>query len=259
MKINKRNIYIVLFAILYVLVSVVSLLHSFAFFELANSVPKAVMLGICFEIGQVAVLMSLLTSKREQSRIMPWCLMFILTAVQIIGNIFSSYKYLILNSPDDLRFFKEPIFVWTSLPDNITTVIITYIVGAILPIIALCMTAMVSNYLQEGDEDEHSESKSYLQEGDEDEHSESESYLQESDEDEQSESNKEMEDNSDEDEQSESNKEMEDNNYIDGNTQEQIIEEPKYIQDPTLGCDVIQPGDKVQNEIKMNPSGFVNL
>ena len=244
MKINKRNIYIVLFAILYVLVSVVSLLHSFAFFELANSVPKAVMLGICFEIGQVAVLMSLLTSKREQSRIMPWCLMFILTAVQIIGNIFSSYKYLILNSPDDLRFFKEPIFVWTSLPDNITTVIITYIVGAILPIIALCMTAMVSNYLQEGDEDEHSESKSYLQEDeDEDEHSESESYLQESD----------------EDEQSESNKEMEDNNYIDGNTQEQIIEEPKYIQDPTLGCDVIQPGDKVQNEIKMNPSGFVNL
>ena len=240
MMINKRNIYIVLFAVLYVLVSVVSLLHSFAFFELANSVPKAVMLGICFEIGQVAVLMSLLTSKREQSRIMPWCLMFILTAVQIIGNIFSSYKYLILNSPDDLRFFKEPIFVWTSLPDNITTVIITYIVGAILPIIALCMTAMVSNYLQESDEDEQSESKSYLQESDEDKDFSSEL----------------MED--DEDEHSESNKEMEDNNYMDGNTQEEIIEEPKYVQDPTLGCDVVQH-DNVQNEIKMNPSGFVNL
>lgn len=226
MKINKRNIYIVLFAVLYVLVSVVSLLHSFAFFELANSVPKAVMLGICFEIGQVAVLMSLLTSKREQSRIMPWCLMFILTAVQIIGNIFSSYKYLILNSPDDLRFFKEPIFVWTSLPDNITTVIITYIVGAILPIIALCMTAMVSNYLQENDEGEQSESNTI-------------NY-------------------SNGKEQKELNNEIKDNTYMNGNTQEQVNEEPKYIQDPTLGCDVIQPNNE-QNEIKMNESGFVNL
>ena len=229
MKINKRNIYIVLFAVLYVLVSVVSLLHSFAFFELANSVPKAVMLGICFEIGQVAVLMSLLTSKREQSRIMPWCLMFILTAVQIIGNIFSSYKYLILNSPDDLRFFKEPIFVWTSLPDNITTVIITYIVGAILPIIALCMTAMVSNYLQEDmDEDEHRESKSYLQEDDTDDIITN-------------------------------NIEPVETVETENTAEPEVVqEEPKYVQDPTLGCDVIQP-EYEQNEIKMNESGFVNL
>lgn len=135
------------------MVSVTSLIHSFAFFGLANNTIKSVMLGTAFEIGQVAVLMSLLTSKREQSRIMPWVLMFVLTAVQIIGNIFSSYKYMILNSSDDLRFFKEPIFVWTELPDNITTVIITYIVGAILPIIALCMTSIISNYIMETDND----------------------------------------------------------------------------------------------------------
>lgn len=233
MKINKRNIYIVLFAVLYVLVSVVSLLHSFAFFELANSVPKAVMLGICFEIGQVAVLMSLLTSKREQSRIMPWCLMFILTAVQIIGNIFSSYKYLILNSPDNLRFFKEPIFVWTSLPDNITTVIITYIVGAILPIIALCMTAMVSNYLQEKDGDEQSESKSYNNKF---------------------EPNTSIKQNMKEI----NNSNDKEDTYMDGITTGKITQEPKYVQDPTLGCDVVQP-DNTQNEIEMNPSGFVNL
>ena len=146
-KLTKRNIYIALFVTLYLAVGVVSLFHSFAFFGLANNTIMSVLLGVCFEIGQVAVLMSLLTDKKEQSRVMPWFLMCLLTAVQIIGNIFSSYKYLATHSSDDLRFFKEPIFVWTNLPDNVTTVIITYIVGGILPLIALCMTSMVSNYI----------------------------------------------------------------------------------------------------------------
>lgn len=149
---TKRNIYITLFTVLYLAVGIVSLIHSFAFFGLANSTVMSVMLGCCFEVGQVAVLMSLLTSKKEQSRVMPWVLMFICTAVQILGNIFSSYKYLMLHSVADLKYFTEPIFVWTDLPDNITTVIVTYIVGAILPIIALCMTSMVSNYIMEDDE-----------------------------------------------------------------------------------------------------------
>lgn len=146
-KLTKRNIYIALFVTLYLAVGAVSLFHSFAFFGLANNTIMSVLLGVCFEIGQVAVLMSLLTDKKEQSRVMPWFLMCLLTAVQIIGNIFSSYKYLATHSSDDLRFFKEPIFVWTNLPDNVTTVIITYIVGGILPLIALCMTSMVSNYI----------------------------------------------------------------------------------------------------------------
>lgn len=148
---TKRNLYIGMFVILYLLVGLVSLFHSFAFFGLANNGPMSIMLGCCFEIGQVAVLMSLLTSKKDRGRVMPWVLMGILTIVQIIGNIFSSYKYMMTNATSDLVYFKDPIFVWTDLPDNITTVIVTYIIGAILPIIALCMTSMVSNYIMDDD------------------------------------------------------------------------------------------------------------
>ena len=150
---TKRRIYIGLFTILYLMVSLTSLIHSFAFFGLANNTIKSILLGCAFEIGQVAVLMSLLTSKKEQSRVMPWVLMSLLTVVQIIGNIFSSYKYMMLHSIGDLKYFKEPIFIWTDLPDNITTVIVTYIVGAILPIICLCMCAMISNYIIEKEEE----------------------------------------------------------------------------------------------------------
>lgn len=157
---TKRNIYIGLFAILYITVALVSLIHSFAFFGLANDNAMSIMLGTTFEIGQAAVLLSILTSKKDRSRIMPWCLMILLTAVQVLGNVYSSYKYLMTHSTGDLRFFKEPIFIWTTLPDAQATVIITYIVGAILPIVALCMTSMVSNYIEDtSNEDTNDNSK----------------------------------------------------------------------------------------------------
>ena len=110
------------------------------------------MLAITFEIGQAAVLFSILTGASGKNKIIPWVLMCVLTLVQILGNVFSSYEYLITHSGDNLRFFKEPIFVWTDLPDDQCNVILTYIIGAILPIVALLMTSMVTNYLNK-DED----------------------------------------------------------------------------------------------------------
>lgn len=142
-----KKVYIVLFALLYAVVSITSTIHAFEFFGLANGNIMAIMLACAFEIGQAAVLFSLLTSPKERQKIMPWVLMSILTIVQILGNIYSSYKYIMLNSSDNLQFFKEPIFIWTNLPDNQATVIVTYIVGAILPVVSLLLTSMVTNQL----------------------------------------------------------------------------------------------------------------
>lgn len=152
---NKRNIYITLFAILYVLCSICSLIHSFAFFGLANNLPMSIMLGICFEVGQFAVLMSLLTSKKHEGKAMQYVLLITLTAIQILGNVFSSYKYLMINSIPDLVYFKTPIFIWTDLPDDITTVIVTWVIGAILPCVCLLLTSMVSNYIMDNDPEDN--------------------------------------------------------------------------------------------------------
>lgn len=152
---NKRNIYITLFALLYILCSICSLIHSFAFFGLANNLPMSIMLGTCFELGQFAVLMSLLTSKRNDGKIMPYILLITLTIVQVLGNVFSSYKYLMLNSVSDLTYFKTPIFIFTDLPDNITTVIVTWVIGAILPVVCLLLTSMVSNYIMDNNPEDN--------------------------------------------------------------------------------------------------------
>lgn len=143
-----QKIYIGLFAILYLAVALVSTIHAVSFFGLANNDWMAIILAISFELGQAAVLFSLLTSKNERGKIMPWVLMAIFTLVQVLGNVYSSYKHIITSSPENLRFFKEPIFIWTNLPDDQATVIVTYIVGAILPICALLLTSMVTNQFQ---------------------------------------------------------------------------------------------------------------
>ena len=142
-----RKIFLILFAILYISVALVSTFHAISFFGLANNSWVSVMLAITFEIGQAAVLFSILIGASGKNKVIPWILMCVLTLVQILGNVFSSYEYLITNSGDNLRFFKEPIFVWTDIPDDQCNVILTYIIGAILPIVALLMTSMVTNYL----------------------------------------------------------------------------------------------------------------
>ena len=147
-----RKIFLILFAILYISVALVSTFHAVSFFGLANNSWVSVMLAITFEIGQAAVLFSILIGASGKNKVIPWILMCVLTLVQILGNVFSSYEYLITNSADNLRFFKEPIFVWTDLPDDQCNVILTYIIGAILPIVALLMTSMVTNYLNKDEE-----------------------------------------------------------------------------------------------------------
>jgi len=154
MKFTKKSIYIVLFGILYLIVAFSSFFHACAFFGLANNSWMSIILAFAFEVGQAAVLFSLLTSTKDRSRIMPWVLMTMFTLVQVIGNVYSSYKYIITNSVENLRFFKEPIFIWTDLPDAQANVIIVYLVGALLPIAALLLTSMITNYLSDQSEEQ---------------------------------------------------------------------------------------------------------
>ena len=117
----------------------------------------SIILAFAFEVGQAAVLLAILTSAKDRSKFTPWILMCILTLVQIIGNVYSSYKYIMLNASENLRYFKEPIFIWTDLPDAQATVIITYISSAILPLCALLLTSMITNYLEDNGKDDEKE------------------------------------------------------------------------------------------------------
>ena len=149
----KKKIYIILFVILYLIVAFSSLWHSIEFFALANITWMAVILAGAFEIGQAAVLFALLSNTKDRKKVMPWVLMCVFTLVQVLGNVYASYKHIMLNSVDNLKYFKEPVFIWTDLPDTQATVIITYLVGSVLPISALLLTSMLTSFLNDEEND----------------------------------------------------------------------------------------------------------
>lgn len=139
-----KNILTILFSLLYLSVGVVSVYHAVSFFSISNNEWLAIVLALAFEIGQAAVLFSLLVS--DSKKIMPWILMGVLTIVQVLGNVYSSYQYSVLNSPDEIKYFTDSVLFFVQDPDpKVNQVMISYITGAILPIVALCMTSMVVN------------------------------------------------------------------------------------------------------------------
>ena len=141
-----KRVLIVLFSILYLSVGFVSVYHSISFFELSNYPWLAIILACAFEIGQAAVLFYLLISKDKQ--IMPWILMGVLTLVQVLGNVYSSYSYMMINNTDLIKYFTDSVLFFIQDPNpKVNHVMISYITGAILPVVALCMTSMIVNVL----------------------------------------------------------------------------------------------------------------
>lgn len=154
-----RTTYLSLFAILYLCTAFVSTMHAIQFFSLANAAYLGVILALTFEVSQAAVLSSLLIDKSNQKKIVPWLLMFLMCGVQILGNVYSSYKYICLNSLEDLKWFKEPIFIWMdNFPDKEATVIVTWAIGGLLPCVCLLLTEMVTSYIHKDKENKVQES-----------------------------------------------------------------------------------------------------
>lgn len=141
----------ILFSILYLAVGFVSVYHAINFFAISNEPWLAIILAIAFEIGQAAVLFTVLVNKEK--KIMPWVLMCVLTAVQVLGNVYSSYQYMVVNNPDLIKYFTDSVLFFVKDPNpQVNQVMISYITGAILPIVALCMTSMIVDTSKVGEE-----------------------------------------------------------------------------------------------------------
>ena len=137
-----KKILTILFSVLYLAVGFVSVYHAINFFAISNEGWLAIILAVAFEIGQAAVLFSLLVNKSKKT--MPWILMIVLTLVQVLGNVYSSYQYAAINSMDEIKYFTDSVLFFVQDPNpQVNQVMISYITGAILPIVALCMTSMI--------------------------------------------------------------------------------------------------------------------
>jgi hypothetical protein len=155
--IKQKGIYWALigtFTVLYLLIASVSTLHAISFFQLANIGSLAIILGIAYEIGQSAILFSILMTNNK-NRLLAWCMMFLLTTLQITANVYASFKFMDMHTGTDWKFWQRSILFWVEgQSEEMYKVIISWISGALLPIIALGMTALVADNIHLASEGE---------------------------------------------------------------------------------------------------------
>ena len=139
------------FVVLYGATAFVSWYHAITFFNIANAMWLSVILSFVAEIGQASVLFSILLTelKKTSHIILSWTIMTLLTTLQVIGNVVSSYVWRSEHGGAGVIAFQKSILFWMAAADpEIFKVVIAWITGALLPIIALSMTALVAQYME---------------------------------------------------------------------------------------------------------------
>jgi len=150
MKKNKILYYFLIwtFVLLFIGVSGVSFFHAITFFKLTNNSSLSLLLALCFEIGQSSVLFSILLTENK-NKFLPWLMMFLLTSVQITANVFSSFKFMDQSGSNDWTYWQRSIlFAVQADSPEMYKVIISWISGGILPVIALGLTALVAENIK---------------------------------------------------------------------------------------------------------------
>lgn len=154
-KLNKAFIWGFLF--LYLMVALISFCHAVQFFNIGNEQWMSIILAFSFELGLALSLASILLSDKNKSQTFPWILMIVLTTVQVVGNVYSVFKYVSLSQEEYYQYLAKPLlFFMEEVDENTIQVVVSWIMGAILPIVALLMTDMVAaNIKHISDDDEN--------------------------------------------------------------------------------------------------------
>jgi hypothetical protein len=149
---NQKTLYKVFiwgFLLLYLFVAGISFCHAIQFFCIGNPMIMSIILAFAFELGLALSLAAVLLSDANKKATLPWILMIILTFVQVIGNVYSVEKFICESNAVYYQYLSNALLFWIEgISEQTVQVIISWIMGAILPIIALFMTDMVATNIK---------------------------------------------------------------------------------------------------------------
>lgn len=149
MKNTTNKIFIYAFLFLYALVAFISFCHAIEFFDIGNVHWMSIMLAFAFELGLAVCLASILIGTNKRNNV-AWLLLIILVLVQVIGNTYSVFKFISESGKEYYNYLAKPmLFMIEEVSQEAVQIIISWIMGAILPVVALLMTEMVANGIKE--------------------------------------------------------------------------------------------------------------
>jgi len=153
------------FVSLYLVTSLISTIHVVDFFRLSNPEWLAISLAISFEIGAAASLASLIVLDKMNKSVV-WILFIVLTLMQAMGNMYYSY-----NHAHNYEQWME-LFGLIEEEQIYQKRVLSFISGAILPLISLGFIKSLVDYLKPEDgitvnDENHSEDREEVSENNE--------------------------------------------------------------------------------------------
>ena len=165
---RARKIITYVFLLVPVISATISAFHVEKFLRLGNPTFLSVSTAIAYEIANVgAMLIFVLMPKVKQNFI--WISFIILIFMQIVGNVYFAFDYIYNNidsNPYYVDNFIKMVRVMTDFLENDTIIfILSCLVGAPVPIVALLLTKSTSDYFKdEEDKPKEVEPKAEVQE-----------------------------------------------------------------------------------------------
>lgn len=134
-----------IFVSLYLITSTISTIHSIDFFQIANSYLMSIFLAIAFEIGAGASLVALVI-KDKMNMFLVWSIFIVLTLFQIMNNVYFSFMHL-----GDFSKWSE-LFGLNEEDVIMQKRIVSIVLGAVLPLIALGFIKALVDYINPKEE-----------------------------------------------------------------------------------------------------------
>ena len=143
----KNNPNRTMFLVPIILVAGISISHVVAWYDIANPINWAIYLSIAIEVGAMTALVAA-TNKIKGG---VWFMFGLVTLIQMIGNIFYSYKEIDANSDLFKSWVELTSPLWESLGSDVTDVIslkrwLAFLEGGLLPIISLTSLHFFTKY-----------------------------------------------------------------------------------------------------------------
>jgi hypothetical protein len=123
-------------------ISFISMMHLISLFATSNSYAMAVAISVSIELASMSSLVALVTLNKL-NKFTIWSIFFVLSALQIVGNMYHTY---INTSPESLKSILDLLALSTS-PWSLRFVM--FMIGGILPVISLTFVKGIVDYFKE--------------------------------------------------------------------------------------------------------------
>lgn len=130
--------------------SIISTIHLIDLFNLGNPTWLSILLAVTFELGSIASLLAISVIDRIKVGAI-WFIFFILSGLQIIGNVYYSYSFTsdaLLSNPTFLTNFMDLFSFITGDEIRDVKIFLSCIIGIPIPLIALFFLKSNIDYLK---------------------------------------------------------------------------------------------------------------